>query len=366
MHLCNTKIDSSSHCLYQVYSHLTQTHRQYHFIIMPPKGDETQFPIGEPIMKRGYSMLQLRNEARVSGVSIHSNVLIKKNLPARGIVSSNPLRVDSLLQRCTKEGIFTNVTKHTDSGWGVRIWTCEFGDVELFVAVVPMGSTGAGFCFWEMYAAQAQAILRLGANDVTATRNEVVVCHKADNLVNLPHAAGDLEVTRQTVFDASPALVSLLTKHFPGAETLIVHNVEDYHAYNFSECLPDGGAHITEFIDKLKSRGECCWDMESAALFYRAKQFGLHAATALVPMRADEIEVAHYRRLFQALVEFTPSVAVPLREFKPFGRDSRKFSTNDLIGVEEPLYINDPEVGNNLFMDESEVGDGGDEGGMAF
>jgi hypothetical protein len=218
-------------------------------------------------MKRGYSMLQLNHECRVTGTSIETNVLIKKTVPARGLVSSNPLRIERLMKRCTEAGLLENVQMHTDSGWGIKIWTCIFSGFDIFIAVTPMGSTGGGLCFWELYAAQAQAILRLGANDQTEDPNEVVICHQADNLVNLPHAAGDLQVTRETVFTASSVLVDSLKNNFEGSCVLLpVHHCEDFHAYNFSECLPDEGKHITEFIARLKRKSPngCCWDMESA------------------------------------------------------------------------------------------------------
>jgi uridine phosphorylase len=257
--------------------------------------------------------------------------------------------------------LLQDVKIHTDSGWGIRIWTAVYQGVEMFVAIVPMGSTGAGFCFWEMYAAQAQAILRLGANDATGTC-EVVICHKADNLISLPHAAGDLEYNRETVLEASGVLVHLLRQNCPEAKALIVHNVADYHAYNFPECLPDGGKHIRGFITRLKEKGDCCFDMESATLFYRAKQFGLHAATVLVPHKesSNEVESNHYKLLFQTLIEFTPETQQPAVERNGSStRLNRLYSTNDLIGVEEPFYYNDVEVGNNLFNDD-------DDGALVF
>jgi hypothetical protein len=226
-------------------------------------------------MKRGYSMLQLSSACRVAGTSIATNVLIKQSVPARGLVSSNPLRIERLIKRCQDAGLVHNLQLHTDKGWGIKIWTCTVveGGCDIFIAVTPMGSTGSGMCFWELYAAHAQAILRLGANDQTRDKNEVVICHQADNLVNLPHAAGDLEVTRQTVFAASKVLVDSLQTHFEGScVKLPVHHVEDFHAYNFSDCLPDEGKHITEFIGRLKRKSPngCCWDMESAGTFVRS------------------------------------------------------------------------------------------------
>lgn len=168
-------------------------------------------------------MVQINSACRISGTSIHTNVLVKKNLPARGLVSSNPLRVERLVQKCVDNGILSNLVLHSNPGWGLKVWTCSFSGFEIFIAISPMGSTGSGMCFWELYAAQAQAIIRLGANDQTDDPNLVVICNQADNLVNLPHSAGDLEVTRQTVFKASSVLVDLLKKQFaPGCVLLPV------------------------------------------------------------------------------------------------------------------------------------------------
>jgi len=57
-------------------------------------------------------MLQLtvNNACRVAGTSIETNGLtvIKKNVPARGIVSSNPLRMELLMQKCTETNLLQN------------------------------------------------------------------------------------------------------------------------------------------------------------------------------------------------------------------------------------------------------------------
>jgi hypothetical protein len=95
-----------------------------------------------------------------------------------------------------------------------------------------------------------------------------------------------------------------------------------------------------------------------SALFYRAQQYGLHAATVLIPMTAEGAELSHYQLLFQTLVDFAPSAALPSSRTKSAtrsrSRSNRRFSTNDLIGTEDSLFLNDPELGNNLFVDDSE------------
>ena len=69
----------------------------------------------------------------------------------------------------------------------------------------------------------------------------------------------------------------------------------------------------------------------------------MHAATVLLPTRSSlEIETTHFGVIYEALMEFTPSA----REAEPMNDDSqqaltrlaRRHSTNDLIGVEEPLF----------------------------
>jgi len=67
----------------------------------------------------------------------------------------------------------------------------------------------------------------------------------------LPHAAGDLDlkVTRQTIFPASKVMVESLRKNFASESVVVlpVHHVEDFHAYNFSECLPDQGSRSAHY-----------------------------------------------------------------------------------------------------------------------
>ena len=319
----------------------------------------------------------------VTGASIHTNVLIKNPLPARGIVSSNPLRVERLLQNASKDGVLTRINRsHTDSGWGIKIATAVYkNDTEIFIAVIPLGSTGAGFCFFEMFAAGAQAIVRYGANDATATMREFCIVDTVDNLVGLPYAAGNKQASRSDTFHASDDLVALLqfkasSEGLP-IKQMICHNVEDYHAYNFSELFEQGNTIRSQIeerrnsapkINSTSATQECCWDMETAALFLRAKQFGRHAATVLLPTKSSlEIETTHFGVIFEALLDFavqSAGEALPDTN-NSYGayaggngltRSARKHSTNDLIGIEEPLFsVEDIEIGNGLFADDEDV-----------
>lgn len=285
----------------------------------------------------------------INGPSIHTNVLIKSALPARGIVSSNPLRVERLLDQAYKNGVLTNVKEHTNSGWGVKISTASYKGAEIFVAVIPLGSTGAGFAFFEMFAAGAQAIVRYGANDATATMKEFVIVDSVDSLVGLSYAAGKKDASRSDVFKASSELVGLLnfkasSQGLP-TKQMICHNVEDYHAYNFSEFFEQGDAIRNQIEERKNGSEQCCWDMETAALFLRANQFGMHAATVLLPTKSSlEIETTHFGVIYEALLDFSPlnkggdDQGEDGMAGAPLTRMERRHSTNDLIGVEEPLF----------------------------
>jgi hypothetical protein len=120
----------------------------------------TESPGGESkVLHRGYSVFPTKGTPLVDGPSTHTNVIIKQPLPARGVVSSNPKRVERLLQNAKENQLLTDIKTHTNVGWGVTIYTAVYkNDVEIFIAGVPMGSAGSGFAFFEMFAAGAQAV----------------------------------------------------------------------------------------------------------------------------------------------------------------------------------------------------------------
>jgi len=180
--------------------------------------------------------------------------------------------------------------RHTDS-WGVSVWTGEFGGTEVFVASVPMGAGGSGFAFHELFSAGALAIIRFGSNDrrVTAERLRVLsIVEWADNLYGLMRDSGFSETELGTRVVASPELKAsvLHTANDFGckAELAGCHHVEDYHAWNYPHLVKDTGAAIQQRIDLLEDRENALphvWDMETAALYLRAQQFGRHALTIL-------------------------------------------------------------------------------------
>ncbi|CAB9497831.1 expressed unknown protein [Seminavis robusta] len=330
---------------------------------MPPASNETT--IDETICIPA-------QKPTINGPSIHTNVLIKSALPARGIVSSNPLRVERLLRQAEINGVLSHVKVHTDKGWGVKISTATYKGVPIFIAVIPLGSSGAGFAFFEMFAAGAQALVRVGANDATATMREFVIVDSVDNLVGLQYAAGNKNASRNDAFAASAELVGLLnfkaSSHGFDSKQMICHNVEDYHAYNFSEFFEQGASIRNQIEERKKSNNasECCWDMETAALFLRALQFGKHAAAVLLPTRSSlEIETSHCNIIFEALLDFTPLAESEEISMQPIteegarrmSRANRTHSTNDLIGIEEPLFLPevDVETGNDLFADDEDA-----------
>lgn len=317
-------------------------------------------------LTRGYTALELTGEPTVTGASTSTNVLVKKLLPARGIVTSNPKRAERLLAR---SGV-ANVKVHTDSGWGVKIWTFFFDNIQFFCAVVPIGSTGAGFAFFEMYAAGAQAILRFGAGsdrERSSLPKEIVVVDQATNLDGLLRAAGQIDGPRSKILNASNDLVALITSKAAGKQMpmkkKICYNVEDYHAYNFSELFESRDI-IQKSIQSKQSMNDkpACWDMETGALYWRATQFGLHAVTVLVPLKPDPaMEREYYHVMLESLHNFSAR-AQGKQEAEgqnllrsSVARHTRATITDDLIGVEDPYFasIDDVETGNGLFNTDS-------------
>jgi purine-nucleoside phosphorylase len=309
-------------------------------------------PDPEPPLRRGYSTFPPSEAPRVRGASTHCNVIIKKRLPARGIVSSNPKRLERLLQQSGH--LLSDLKEHTNAGWGILIYTARYENVDMFLAAVPMGSAGSGFAFFEMFAAGAQAIIRYGSNDRSVQfedLRDIVVVDEADNLTGFGKPDGPIP--------ASSQLVSLLTECGQEkdckTQTMVCHNVEDYHAYNFSELFVEEESAIQENIHQLEADSDRkhCADMETAALFWRASQFGGHASTVLQnllkkpgtsPYEGEHgkislaMEHTFYQVIFNALSRFSPKqVEETTLEPNKIRRAYRRHTSNDFIGHEEPL-----------------------------
>ena len=139
---------------------------------------------------------------------------------------------------------------------------------------------------------------------------------------------------------------------------MICHNVRDYHAYNFTDFF-DKHDNIQGQIESLedgnRNNGQAhCWDMETAALFWRAKQFGGHAATLLQnllkkpgtsPYEGEhgkislEMENTFYEVIFDTLCAFSPQdLSQPAAPETPTSsRALRRRASTDMIGADEPL-----------------------------
>ena len=310
-----------------------------------------------------------------------TNVLIKKALPPRGLVSSYRKRMERLLTTLRENNMLQgDVRFHTNAGWGVVIWTATVAllggneAVEFFFAVVPIGSTGSGFAFFEMYAAGAQAILRWGAGSDrkrhAASERELVVVEEATNMVNS-------DVERTDILKASSELTALIKEHANQKDMpthpMICLNVDDYHGYNFTELFDQGEA-MRERIHACEQANnpnhlDCCWDMETAALYWRAQQFGRHAATILVPhTQTTALEQECYKVLLESLASYKTDMAVKAatdattsndgtseggHHRRSLTRTSRQLTSYDRIGVEDALYLADCDVetGNDMFAD---------------
>jgi purine-nucleoside phosphorylase len=250
--------------------------------------------------------------------------------------------------------LLSDLQEHTNAGWGILIYTATYENADMFLAAVPMGSAGSGFAFFEMFAAGAQAIIRYGSNDRSVQfedLRDIVVVDEADNLTGFGKPDGPIP--------ASSQLVSLLTEcgqeNGCKTQTMVCHNVEDYHAYNFSEFFVDEECAIQENIQELEADMDRkhCADMETAALFWRASQFGGHAATVLQnlvkkpgtsPYEGEHgnvslaMEKTFYQVIFKALSRFShKQVKETTLEPSKIRRAYRRHASNDYIGHEEPL-----------------------------
>ncbi len=220
--------------------------------------------------------------------SINTNIVIKKKLPACGIVCSNPQRAKRIIKRELSDSVL-----HCNS-WGIVIYIGKYRGKKVFVGSVPMGAAGSGFAFFEMYVAGAKYIVRYGSNDRHINEqenvNSIIIVDEADNLYGLMRDSGATKCDFGKSIYASKILIESLTttikqtKHNLKIKKMICHNVEDYHAYNFPDFFKENKKTINKIINSLEKeqiKKEHCWDMETAALFWRAKQFKLHATTVL-------------------------------------------------------------------------------------
>lgn len=216
--------------------------------------------------------------------TLQHNTIVRAPLPKLGINCSNPHRAQRLVAAFLRKPIL-----HTDS-WGTIIYTGSYNNVPIFIATVPVGASGSGLAFFEIFAAGAEFLVRYGSNDRLVTEKnlyDVIIVDEADNLYGLMRDSGVPKKEWGKSLYASPILINALEKsaidlNLP-AKRMICHNVEDYHAYNH----PTLASHYPHTVKKIintiegKDAKQDCWDMETAALFWRGKQFNRQVATVL-------------------------------------------------------------------------------------
>lgn len=207
---------------------------------------------------------------QVSSFNIASNVVIKKPVPALGLVMSNPERKNRLEKQLDKPSL------HTQS-WGIDVVTGYYQDKPVFLASVPMGAGGSGFAFHELFVAGAASIVRMGSNDHQVTRqdlNRAFLIKSADHLLGLSSEQNQQGLAHQWI--ASDELIKKLKAsmldHQIDMAFANAHHLEDYHAFNYPNLLPESCQQyvLNQIEIWSQSREPSVWDMETAALYYRA------------------------------------------------------------------------------------------------
>ncbi len=214
------------------------------------------------------------------------NVILKSAVPAHGLVCSNPARAQRVAEHLLGE------SRQLCDQWGFSVSSGYTVDnLECFVAAVPMGAGGSGFAFHELFAAGAHYVIRYGSSDRQITMEQlrdVLLIDAADNLYGLMRDAGYREDQCGGLLPASAELLEAVCSaagtHGLTLKRRICHHLEDYHAANYPEC--GNRQAIVASMPWLADQDDSSWnsDMESAALFFRAQQWGRHAASVLQPL----------------------------------------------------------------------------------
>lgn len=225
--------------------------------------------------------------------TIKENVIIKKRVPSCGICCSNPER----MQRIVDNNLVDSYT-HTDS-WGVKVIVGKFNYKEVFLATAPMGAAGSAFAFHELYASGATNIIRYGSNDYKVDASQlydICIIEKADNLYGVMRDGGYSADSFGSENKCSKYLLDKITKNIKETTLnkinyLTCHNIEDYHAYNNPNLLEENNRkRVLEIIKNFKSESAGAWDMESASLYLKAKQFNGNAITVLQSVIKTELK----------------------------------------------------------------------------
>lgn len=227
---------------------------------------------------------------RITNYTLEQNLIIKKAIPSVGIICSNPRRAERIALSNLKNVVLLN---EYNSAWPLDVYVGNYRGKSIFVAGVAVGAAGAAFAIQQLAVAGAKYIIRYGSNDdpnLTMERmNEVVIVEQADNLYGLMQSSGAPVEEWGGKCHASSVLINDLCQH---AQTLnlkprlaICHHIEDYAAYAFPAFAGDGySQNIQNHLQALESQDSNYLhtrDMETAALFFRAKLDGFHAATVL-------------------------------------------------------------------------------------
>ncbi|GFS25068.1 uridine phosphorylase [Elysia marginata] len=217
--------------------------------------------------------------------TIEQNIIVKRPVPEKGIVCSNPertLRISShfLENPCMKI-----------QSWGLGVITGKIVrdgvNEDFFFAYAPMGASGSAMAFHELFAAGAEEIVRLGSNDVWVTEDDM------DSLVLISEARGLRGVSWDQGIDEQDVDKPLLADHhlhqrlmescklsrFQYSER-ICFNVDDYHAYLYPERM-ERPQRIQQRLETYNACAPYCRDMETASLFLKANQFGRKASSVL-------------------------------------------------------------------------------------
>lgn len=218
--------------------------------------------------------------------SIESNLIIKESLPKLGILCSNPERAHRLIDHFQHKKMIAN-------SWGIKIYSVKYKTMDIFLGYVPMGAGGAGMGYFEAYAAGAEIIVRYGSDDSEIKSEDLynfTLVECADNLVGIPAALEHGANSYDEIIHADAEMINIFKKTASelniNAQSAICHHVEDYHAYRFPEFIAnnevsDSVKKKIQFLESRMPHLKHCRDMESAALFFRAREFNKKAITVL-------------------------------------------------------------------------------------
>ena len=220
-----------------------------------------------------------------STFSTQHNIIIKHAIPAMGIVNSNPERCKRLAAHFLQDG------EQVVNSWGVGVFTGKVAvdgeRHELFFAYAPMGGSGSGIAFHEMFAAGAKTLVRQGSNDVWVTEDDLddaIVVSEARGLrgISWDQGVDEHQIDTPTLPDEvlQQHIEIACQEHSLNYSNRTCFNVDDYHAYLYPEHTPQPD-RIRHRLAHYEQFSPYCRDMETASLFLKAQQFGASVASVL-------------------------------------------------------------------------------------